>query len=473
MAQSQPTPDHPFKVVLVSPYELGRQPFALAEPAAWLRGEGFEVVCMDLSQQRLAPERLAGAGLVAIHLGMHTATRIAAEALPRIREMAPGAYLCAYGLYAPMNEAFMAELGIGRIFGAEPEPGLLSLARALADGRMPDDEPRADTDLAKVDFIIPDRSDLPPLSSYAHLRLPDGDTRVVGFAEGTRGCKHLCRHCPVVPVYQGRFRAVPVDVVMADIDQQVAAGARHVSFGDPDFLNGPTHAMRLVRQLHEAHPSVTYDATVKVEHLLRHAELLPELADTGCLFITSAVESVDDRILDYLAKGHTRADFPRAVQLVREAGIDLAPTFVAFTPWTTAEGYLDLLTHLVDLELVEAVPPVQLSIRLLVPEGSYLLKLEGFRSLLGEFDPKLLGYPWANPDPRVDDLQRAVQAWVGQAEGEGRSRREIFERIWRMAHEVAGREPRPLPECIGEPIPSMSEPWYCCAEPTEQQLQSF
>ena len=192
-------------------------------------------------------------------------------------------------------------------------------------------------------FVTPKRDGLPPLSRYAHLVLPGGGTRTMGFTESSRGCKHLCRHCPVVPVYHGRFRAVPVAVVLEDVAGQVAAGAEHVSFGDPDFFNGPTHALRVVRALHERFPGLTYDATIKIEHLIAHAGLLPELAATGCLFLTSAVESVDDRILDHLDKGHTRADFERAAGLVREAGIALAPTFVPFTPWTTLEGYVELL----------------------------------------------------------------------------------------------------------------------------------
>jgi hypothetical protein len=277
----------------------------------------------------------------------------------------------------------------------------------------------------------------------------------------------------VVPVYQGKFRILPVEVVMQDICQQVAAGAQHISFGDPDFLNGPTHAERLVRALHAEFPQLTYDVTIKIQHLLAYPGLLPVLKETGCLFITSAIEAVDDRILDYLAKNHTNADFGRAVQLLRAAGIALAPTFVPFTPWTTLDGYLRLLARLVELELIEAVPPIQLAIRLLVPQGSELLKFPGFADLIGPFDGKLLGYPWKNPDARVDALQKEIQAWVAEAEGQGVARRDIFAHIWQLAHAAAGRTAPPLPATLGAPIPRLSEPWYCCAEPTDEQLQSF
>ncbi len=461
------------KVVLISPYELGRQPFGLAHPAAWLAREGCSVFCLDLSLQTLGSDVIANADLVAVYVGMHTATRIAAGAIPRIRAIAPTARLCVYGLYAPMNADFLRTLGVETILGGEFEPGLKSLVARIraGDGRI-QSEPVVS--LAKIEFFPPDRTGLPPLGRYAHLQIPGDGNRVTGFVEASRGCKHLCRHCPVVPVYEGRFRIVPVDVVMADVRQQVAAGAQHISFGDPDFLNGPTHALRVVRALHEEFPKITYDVTIKVQHLLERADFMPVLKETGCLFITSAVESVDDRILEHLAKNHTSQDFDHAVALLREVGIALAPTFVPFTPWTTLNGYLDMLRRLVDLQLVESVPPIQLAIRLLIPEGSYLLNLPGFREQIAPFDARTLGYPWKSPDERVDALQREVQNLVAEGERLGMTRGELFARIWRAAHDAAGEAVPMLPaNSLGQAIPHMSEPWYCCAEPTEQQLQSF
>jgi radical SAM superfamily enzyme YgiQ (UPF0313 family) len=461
----------PVKVVLINPYEIGRQPFGLAEPAAWLRREGCAVHCLDLTLQKLEPDVLAGADLVAIYVAMHTATRIAIAALPRIRELAPRAHLCVYGLYAPMNEARLRALGVQTVLGGEIEPQLAALVQRLRRGDEAQTGPVVST--AKIDFIVPDRSGLPPIQRYAHLLVPGDGRKVVGFAEGSRGCKHLCRHCPVVPVYQGKFRIVPVEVVMADIRQQVAAGAQHISFGDPDFFNGPTHAEKLMHALHAGFPQLSYDATIKIQHLLDYPGLLPVLKETGCLFITSAIESVDDAVLEKLAKNHTNADFGRAVQLTRAAGIALAPTFVPFTPWTTLAGYVALLARLVELELVESVPPIQLAIRLLVPQGSELLKLSGFADLIGAFDAKLLGYPWQHADARVDALQRDIMAWVAQAEQENRTRRAIFARIRDMAHAAAALPAPELPASLGSAIPHLSEPWYCCAEPTDQQLQSF
>src|SRR4029077_19510050 len=119
-------------------------------------------------------------------------------------------------------------------------------------------------------FISPDRAGLPPLTRYAALQMPDGSRRTVGSTDATRGCNHLCRHCPIVPVYRGRFSAVPLDVVMADVKAQVAAGGQHIIFGDADLFSGPTHATRLVERLAVECPGITYDVTIKIEHLIKH-----------------------------------------------------------------------------------------------------------------------------------------------------------------------------------------------------------
>ena len=461
------------KISLVNPYELGRQPFGLAEPAAFLQREGFEVNCCDLSIQKLDTCLSSDTDVVAVYVAMHTATRIAVEAFPRIRELSPHASLCVYGLYASMNADLFRSLGVDTVLGGEFETGLVSMAKRLQAGHSTG-QTEPVTSLDKIEFIAPDRSLLPPLTQYASLINTDGSTRTVGFSETTRGCKYLCRHCPVVPVYQGRFFVVPVDIILDDIRQQVKAGAQHISFGDPDFFNGPGHALKIVRALHREFPWLTYDATIKIEHIVNYREDMRTLKETGCLFILSAVEAMDDNILQLLDKGHTRDDFMVSLAWLREIDIDLTPTFVAFTPWTTLDIYLDLLQHVVDLQLIESVAPVQLSIRLLIPAGSYILEIDNLEGIIGEFDADILGHPWSNPDPRVDALQEKVQAWVMAGEANGLSRPEIFRGVWNIAHEIAGK---PVAELdtgrAGKVIPRLSENWYCCAEPTCEQLVSF
>jgi radical SAM superfamily enzyme YgiQ (UPF0313 family) len=450
--------------LLISTYEMGRQPFGLASAAAWLRAAGWDVECVDVAKEKLRQERVAAADLIGFHLPMHTATRLAAPILAAARRSNGSARICAFGLYAPLNTEWLHSLGADAVFGGEFEEDLAAFA-ASAGGTQSPPGPQSKSSsraLPKIHFLVPDRSGLPPLSKYAALQLPGGGRRLAGYTEASRGCRHLCRHCPVVPIYEGQFRIVQPEVVLADVENQIGAGAEHITFGDPDFFNGPTHAMRIVHALHAKYPDVSYDVTIKVEHLLRHRNLLPQLAATGCAFVTSAVESIDDRVLALLDKGHTRADFFQAVALCRAAGVTPAPTFVAFHPWLTLASYCDLLDTIDELDLVEHVAPIQLAIRLLVPEGSRLLALDEMRTHLGAFDPATLAYRWTHPDPRVDALQREVIALVGRRLTD--DRRTVFDEVSPLAHERADVPPRRVesrPARDRATVPYLNEPWYC------------
>jgi len=454
------------KIVLISTYELGRQPFGLASPAAWLRKRGHTVMCLDLSRESLNEGAIREAGLIAFYVPMHTATRLTLELLEPIRRINPKAHLCAYGLYASLSAEILRGQGIGSLLGGEFEQSLVDLAEHLSGlSALPQIHPLdSKVSLSRLRFQVPDRAGLPPLRSYAHLVLPTGEHRVVGYTEASRGCKHLCRHCPVVPVYEGVFRVVDREVVLADIRQQVAVGARHITFGDPDFFNGVGHAMPLVEAFHREFPELTYDVTIKVEHLLQNAELLPTLKATGCLFIISAVESLDDSVLLKLEKNHTRSDFFRVVDLCAQAGITLQPTFLPFTPWSTFEQILDLFEQLHRLDLVEAVGPIQLAIRLLIPAGSRLLELEEVRRIVGPFDAKALVYPWKHPNPAMDRLSEELQDTVAASEKLKRSRSATFEKMWQAVRQAANQslEMSTQPVLASRAtVPYLNEPWYC------------
>ena len=457
------------KVVLVSPYEIGRQPFALAEPAAWLKRDGFEVECIDLANEPFDEARLSDAKLIAIHLIMHAGARLAADMIPLIKSRLPEAAVCAYGLYAPVNDVYLRSLGCDFIFGGESEADLVALGHTLRERQNTNSFRATRTTLDKLEFITPDRSGLPALDQYSSVTLPNGDSKTVGFVESSRGCKHLCRHCPVVPVYGGVFRVISADVVINDIRQQMAAGAQHISFGDPDFLNGPTHARRIIERFQSEFPGTPWDATIKVEHLLKHEKLIELFADLNCLYITSAVESIEDHVLEKLDKGHTAKDFYQALSLLRGIGVSMLPTFVPFTPWATLEGYLKLLGEIVRLQLINSAAPVQLSIRLLLPQGSRLLACDDRDAWLGEFNSAMLGYQWTHPDPQMDRLQEQIQDWVMRADEDGLDRQEIFSGIWTLAHSVNGSAVPELVTGTQPHVPQVSEPWYCCAEPTALQ----
>ncbi len=461
----------PGTILLVSCYELGHQPLGIASPAAFLRRAGFDPAALDLSVEPLDPNRIARARLICVSVPMHTALRLGVRAVAQMREVNPTAHVCFHGLYAALNAAWLLEHGGDSALGGESEAALVALAEALEAGRppiVPGVSVRGRTApprLERLEFPPPARGLLPPLTSYA--RLEHGGTHgLVGYVEASRGCRHMCLHCPIPPVYDGRIFVVPVETVMTDIRELVAMGATHVTFGDPDFLNAPTHSLRLVRAMHAEFPALTFDFTAKVEHVLEYRWLIPELVSQGALFMVSAVESLSDTVLANLAKGHTRADVFEALRIVRDAGLALRPSLVAFTPWTTLDDYLDVLEVVEREGLVDHLDPVQYAIRLLVPPGSLLLDHDAVRPHLGEFDPASFGHRWTHPDPRMDTLHRAVSERVAAATGAGEDSRVTFGAVRSLALAAAGRagegsagaEDAAARRCR---VPRLTEPWFC------------
>jgi radical SAM superfamily enzyme YgiQ (UPF0313 family) len=454
----------PGEILLLSTYELGHVPHGVALPAAFLERAGYRPAALDLAVERLDVERVRRARLVAISVPMHTALRLGLAAAERIRAANPGALLCFHGLYAPLNAELLVASGASAVLGAECEEDLVALAEAAERGeelsrfvrRAPAVAPRRG-----VSHLVPSRAALPPLARYAGLDPGDGTRRVAGYVEATRGCKHLCRHCPVVPIYRGRFFAVPAEVVLADIAAQVAAGAEHVTFGDPDFLNGPAHALRIARTLHDRFPALSFDFTAKVEHLVAQPAAVAELAALGAAFATTAVESLSDRVLSKLAKGHTRADALRAFELCGDARLPLRPSLVPFTPWSTLADYLDLLEVFEARGLLPALDPVQLSIRLLVPPGSLL---EGDTDVAFEgLDAAALSWRWRHPDPRMDALQARVAAEVEAAAARTEEPLATIARVKVLALAAAGLPHGHVRTLAPDQrrVPRLTESWFC------------
>ena len=254
------------------------------------------------------------------------------------------------------------------------------------------------------------------------------------------------------------------------------------------------HSLAIVEALHDRWPDVTYDATIKVEHLIEHADVLPRLRATGCIFVTSAFESCNDTILATLEKGHTRTDMAQALALTEAAGLPVRPTWVAFTPWTAMDDLIDILDFIAEHHLERHVQPVQYGLRLLLPPGSPLVAHLDAEGRLGAFDADGLTYTWRAEDPRVDGLQAELSALVEAAAdpagaagcdcgddacalaSEVEDAAITFARVREAAYAAAGRHlDAPAPGAVRDApmVPGLTESWFCCAEPTAQQMTEF
>jgi radical SAM superfamily enzyme YgiQ (UPF0313 family) len=506
----------PGAILLISCYELGHQPIGLAQPVGFLEQKGYAPFTLDLSVENFDAQRVEQARVVGISVPMHTALSLGCQVAERIRQTNPNAHICFYGLYASLNAEYLLEHLADFVIGGEYETPFVNLLDELANSQsgqstyygtasgMVTQVEGVSTarsivppilkkisgpfcastkDISEVAvFPTPTRIGLPILSEYARLEY-QGQEHIVGYVEASRGCLHTCLHCPIVPVYQGRFFVFPAPVVLADIRQQVKAGAVHITLGDADFLNGPGHSLSIVRAMHEEFPHLTFDFTTKIEHILKHQSLFEEFSQLGCLFVISAVESFSETVLMHLDKGHTRQDIFLAHDILQSVGITLRPSLVAFTPWTTLEDYAEMFDLVEQHGLIDCIDPVQYSVRLLVPPGSALLTPPKthptpMAQFLGSLDQQKFQHTWSHPDPRMDSLQKAVTKVVENSTKAKEDPECTFYRLWELVYDTAGLNFSSLHKAVSmnpdrvRP-PRMTEPWFCCAEPTTDQFHSI
>ena len=435
-----------------------------------LQQAGYAPATVDTAVETLTEVAISRARLVAISVPMHTALRLGQQVALRVRSINPYASICFYGLYALLNADYLLLGTIDAAIGGEYEGPFLNYVAAVEQGKtesiagVTTRQSKSGPWIKRTSFIAPVRLDLPSPDHYARLET-NGVASLAGYTETTRGCKHTCLHCPITPIYHGRFFAVPVEIVLADIRTQVKQGVGHITFGDPDFFNGPSHAMRITRALHQEFPGVTFDATIKIEHLLKHRHLLPELKSLGCAFIVSAVESLNDNVLRHLDKGHTSADVAEAIELMAQVGIPLRPSLMPFSPWETLESYFTLLNFFEERRLIEQIDPVHFSIRLLVPPGSALLDTADSPQWLGELDSAAFTYRWRHIDSRMDALHQKVATLVERAERAKSNPIETFFHIKAMALAISGKDVDVV-EAVqeyGSPrvLPHLTESWFC------------
>ena len=437
-------------ILLISCYELGHRPVGLTRPLASFEAVGFYPNTIDIAVESLDTDKVKQAKFICISVPMHTALRLGVHLLHRIRDLNPDVVICMYGLYAELNAEYLLSLGVDYcIGGGDVSEKLVELIQSLIKDK--------EQELPLSDISI---GNLPSLEKYAQFE-DNGEIRHVGYTETTHGCKHLCTHCPIPPVYNGKFFPITQETVLREIHKQVMEGATHITFGDPDFLNGPLHGLRILREMHDTYPNLTFDFTTKVEHILKHRKHFPEFAELGCRFVISAVESLSDNVLTILEKHHTRADVEEAIDIVHSSGIALRPTWVPFTPWTTIEDYLEIFEFVNTHGLVYHVDPVQFAVRLLIPPGSYLLNRAETKVLPLKLDETAFSYIWEHPDIRMDELQKTVNSLVEDDTRTGVDPLNTFYRIWKVSLDLSGKSPPKRNKKKHSPAPRITEAWFC------------
>ncbi len=403
------------KTLLVSTFEGGFQPMTVASAATHLLEAGMDVTVLDTYVDGVREELFLEPELVAISIPLFDALYPGIEVAQRVRTLNPRAHVTFFGPYATINAyRLTGKYGDSCVMG-EWEVPLYTLARRVDGeevGPIPgllESPPRAAgkpvrPNMTRDHFRVPARHILPPLAKYPQAQVDKlcGQQQIVGVTEIARGCHHRCLYCSVYAVYDGKVLLVPEDVVLADVRNLMVDGMTHLSFVDADFFNAKYHGIKILRQLHAAFPTLTYDFTTRVDHILENQPTIKEMAALGVQFITSALEFSTQAVLDAVAKETTLEEVEAAIAFLATTGITLNPTFIMFNPWIGLEDLAAFRAFVERNGLDDIIDPIQYETRLHLYKGSPLLRAPvtaGLELIEHEFH-----YEWQHPDPRVDAL---------------------------------------------------------------------
>ncbi len=467
------------RILAISTYDLGTQPLILARIKSELRDPLYEVRTIDLSLSELTNDDISWPEVVIFSIPMHTAMALTKELVTKIRSLRDDIKLCFFGLYAPAAlSANLLSTNDIAIAGTGFDTLISWLKTLTANSNKQYEHGKVYVDIGTVqpkNHLLPDRSSLPSLESYVHY-LADGVTKTVATLEVVSGCSHHCRHCPVPVIYKGKTRKAPEEEILADARQQIENGASHIHFSDPDFFNRPQYGMSIMSRLKSDFPHLSFDATIKISHILKYRHLLKDLSEKDCNLLIAALEQVNNDTLKILDKGHTKEEAELAFRLLRELGIEPRPSLLPFTPWTTPYDIVELLDFIYENDLVWNVDPVQWSIRLLLPPGSLLLDSteRTLLSSLGELSEDGLSYEWKSPEPVLDELAREIGVLAEDAVDDSpqdayfRIRKLVFDTLKITYYEPKIKESS-MSKIPGNLRPKLSENWFCCAMPTNNQ----
>lgn len=474
------------KVLLVSTYESGFQSLGTAVAAAHLKQANVPCDLLDLTLAMApSPEEMQQYTLVGFHVPMYHSLPQSFQVAQRIRTEERRPQIFFFGLYANLfRDEILSKYG-DHVFNTNWEDEILELVHANGNGngrglvqlgsaKLVDEARPAFGYQRQHKFLPPARELLPELGRYA--KLIDGGARLLtANVETSRGCIHPCTHCPLPPVYDGKLTLIPEEVVLADIDNVVSMGARHISFIDPDFLNAPRHSLSIVQQMNERYPFLTYDFTAKITHFRKHAEWVEQLAPLGLKYTLTAMEFNDDDTLQRLKKKHSTNDLQWSIDFLRSLGVHVKPTFVFVNPWVTVEDMVNLLDFIEENDLIDCVDPVQYKIRLLLFRNSLLL--DGTYIDQSAYGAKNDFYTeWKHEDPKIEslyqDLVRTVDRHMAAASA--------FEDAFRDVRKVVegylppeSRRERAIQirsRALPGGVPRYDVPNFCCAEPTDEHL---
>ncbi|MFT5172657.1 MAG: anaerobic magnesium-protoporphyrin IX monomethyl ester cyclase [Gammaproteobacteria bacterium] len=335
-------------------------PLSLLSIGAVLEQAGFEVQVIDahlyaMSEQQVL-QAIANAKPSIVGITMMTSTAIAAHQTARLAKQVDSRIKVVVGGVHPdsLPEETLRNRDIDYVVRGDGEYAMLELAQGLPDEDIAglcyrrNQRPVLNTArpvLMDLNQLPPYAYHLVPIRKYypaagAYQKLPAINMLM------TRGCPGKCIFCNSA---ETALRTRDAERVVDEIIHlRDTYGVREIQFYDDTFTVMKKNTLRFARLMKEKKVGVGFSCFARTD--CWSVEMATALKEAGCHQVMFGVESGSSRMLEVLRKDIDLEKTCRAVEIAKEAGLEVRSAFIFGTPGETEQTCQETIDYALKLD---------------------------------------------------------------------------------------------------------------------------
>lgn len=219
----------------------------------------------------------------------------------------------------------------------------------------------------------------------------------------SRGCPHQCVFCSIQTTMGYKFRHHSLDYISGHIRHLIDQyGVDFIHFEDDNFTHEPDRYDRIVDFLLTLKPKIKWDTPNGVRGDTWTFERVMRAKESGCQFLTVAIESAVQRVVDHVVR--KRLDLAKVDDMMtycKEAGLRLHAFYIIGFPGETVDDMKETIDYALDryrrygvtpfLQPLIPIPGTEVHDSIMeqgLHEGIVLTQYNQVRTQ--EFDPKIV-----------------------------------------------------------------------------------
>jgi anaerobic magnesium-protoporphyrin IX monomethyl ester cyclase len=202
----------------------------------------------------------------------------------------------------------------------------------------------------------------------------------------SRGCDGACTFC-ANNVVHGRWRGRSPENTVAELKLlYVQNPDLTIHIWDANFMQDGIRVAKIINLVKENNIHFKYFCEMRVDHIIKHPDLIQGLAEIGMEWIAIGIESPNQEILKKLKKGITPSGVEKAIDILKKNNIKIIGYLMIGDPDETDEQMKDYPTYATKI----GVDKIMLAIQTPHPGSQFFKDLEK--------DGTITSYDWEKYD---------------------------------------------------------------------------